>query len=435
MSNLRPFQIFALAIFGFLGILSVVLLSTFSPGVNQEEFAYGDSVVIWGTLDYAAFRETFLGIGKDDKSFERAVSYEEIDERRFDDILVSAIAEGRGPDLVLLPSTELVRQRDRLLALSYETFPMRDFRDWYVDGAEIYARPDGVYAIPMFVDPLMMYWNRDIFATGGLAEAPTTWEYVVNYVVPSLTLRDNRRNILRASLPFGEVQNVRNAKETLLTLALQSGSPLVVEDNGRYKVEFNESTQEGLPPFEAAVQFYVGFSNPNSTLYTWNRSQPLDRNAFVAGDLAMYIGFASELPGLREQNPNLNFDITQIPQGASATVRRTYGEFYGLAILKTSQNQAGAYRAARLIASPAISGQLSESLDIAPVSRSVLAQGSTDPYRNSMLGAALTARGWLDPDSNETRGIFATLVEDINSGRSSLNSAIKDALQRIRLTF
>lgn len=436
MSNLRPFQIFALGIFGFLAILSVVLLSNFSRDPNPEDFVYGDKVVIWGTLDLAVFRSVFLEIGKDDKAFERAVSYEEIDPRRFDEILVSAIAEGRGPDIVLLPSSELVRQRSRLLALSYEMLPMRTFRDRYIDGAEIFARPDGIYAIPLFADPLMMYWNRDIFATGGLAEAPATWEYVVNYVVPNLTLKDNRRNILQASLPFGEVENVRNAKEILLTLAMQSGSRLVYEDGTKYEVELNEAVaQSGLPPFEAAVQFFVNFSNPNSKLYSWNRSQPMDRNAFASGDLAMYLGYASELPSVLDLNPNLNFDMTQVPQGASATIRRTYGEFYGLAILKSSRNPQGSFRVAELVASPRVSAVLSEELGLAPVSRSVLAAGSADPYRNNILGAALASRGWLDPDAAETKSIFVSLIEEVNSGRSSLNSAVKDAEQRIRLAF
>lgn len=435
MSNLRPFQIFALAIFGFLAILSVVLLSTFSPGVKKEAFTYGEQVRIWGTLDLAAFRTTFLEIGKTDKEFER-VSYEQIDAREFDNVLVRAIAEGRGPDMIVLPSSELVRQRNRILALSYDMLPKRDFRDRYVDGAEIFARPDGVYAIPVFVDPLMLYWNRDIFASGGLAEAPTTWEYVVNYVVPNLTLKDNKRNILQATLPFGEVENVRNAKEIILTLAMQSGSKLVEEVDGSYRVELNRSTtQTGLPPFEAAIQFYINFSNPNSKLYSWNRSQPLDRNAFTAGDLALYAGFGSELKSLQEQNPNLNFDMTQMPQGASATVRRTFGEFYGLAILKSSSNPQGAYQAANRIASPQVSASLSERLGLAPVSRSVLAAGSADPFRNNLLGAALTSRGWLDPDADKTLSIFSTLIEDVTSGRETLNASIKDTEQRIKLVF
>ncbi len=38
------------------------------------------------------------------------------------------------------------------------------------------------------------------------------------------------------------------------------------------------------------------------------------KNMFLAGDLALYFGFASELDDLKNKNPNLNFDVTLFPQ-------------------------------------------------------------------------------------------------------------------------
>src|SRR5690606_26735427 len=147
-------------------------------------------------------------------------------------------------------------------------------------------------------------------------------------------------------------------KETLLLLALQSGSQMVSAQEDRYKVNLNIPIQQGArAPLESAVQFYTDFSNVNSPLYTWNRSMPLDKNAFIAGDLGLYFGFASEVADIEGKNPNLNFDVAMVPQGSSATALRTYGDFYALSIPRASDNAAGAFRVAQVL-SGARSSQL-----------------------------------------------------------------------------
>jgi len=425
-----------LGVFAFLAVVGIFLLSGFTRDGSVDDDAYGDRVLIWGTLDAEAFRATISNISTTNDAF-RVVEYRQVDERSFNDTFVNALAEGRSPDLILLSNTELVRQRNRLLALSYEdTISLRDFRDKNVDGAEIFARADGVYALPLVVDPIVMYWNRDIFASNGLAQAPTTWEYIVSTIVPTLTRRDDNRNILMSALAFGEVRNVRNAKELLLLLAIQSGSKLISEEGSRYVVELDRSVSGGgLPPLEAATQFYSNFSNSNGQLYSWNRSQPVDRNAFVSEDLAMYFGFGSELSEILEQNPNLNFDVAPVPQGASATILRTYGEFYGFAIPKASPNVQGAYLAANVFTQPSVALSLSERLGMAPVERTAIAAGSNNAYRKVVMNAALIARSWLDPNTAQTDMIFQDMIEDVTSGRKSLSSSVNDAEQKVQLAF
>lgn len=433
--NLRPFQIVMLALFAILAVVGIILLSTFESNRQEEAQKYGAQVLIWGTLEERAFRNVIDEIENTDEGF-AAVEYRQVDSRSFNDTLVTAIAEGRSPDLILLPSSELVRQRNRLIAISYEQYPLRDFKDINVDGAEIFALENGVYAVPLLVNPIVMFWNRDLFASNGLAQAPTSWEYIVDTVAPALTRTDSSRNVLQATLAFGEVRNVQNAKEMLLMLAMQAGSKLIYENQNRYVVELNSATSEnGSPPLVAATQFYTSFSNSNSSLYNWNRSEPLDRNAFTSGELGMYFGFASELESILEQNPNLNFDMTAVPQGASATVKRTYGEFYGLAIPRASQNAAGAFAVAQVLADPQAASFLAESLGMAPVARTSVAGGSINPFRQVILSAALIARGWLDPNSAATDAAFQDMIEDVTSGRQSPSSSVADAEQRIRLAF
>jgi ABC-type glycerol-3-phosphate transport system substrate-binding protein len=435
MTNIRPFQIITLAIFVVLSILAVLLLSGYTPSSTEEQQRFGERVQIWGTLPSSAFSEILDNLRGSDKAFE-VVNYTQIDERNFNNNFVNAVAEGRSPDLLLISNTQVINNRNKLLVTSYESFPLRNFKDTYVDGAEVFALVDGIYAFPLGVDPLVMYWNRDIFSANGFSGPPSTWEEVISSTVPTLTKRDNNRNVLQASLAFGEMRNVQNAKEIVLLLALQSGSRMIYEANNQYQVALNQSSLEtGLPPLEAAVQFYTNFNNSNTSLYTWNRSQSLDRNAFVSGDLALYFGFGSELATISTQNPNLNFDVTVVPQGASATVQRTYGRFYGFAIPRASQNVAGAYAVAQAFVRPEVSSALNDSLGLAPVSRTTIAAGTADEFKSVIFRTALIARGWLDPNPVETKQIIEGIIEDVTSARKSISASVKDGEQKIRLSF
>lgn len=436
MLSLRPFQIALLVGFLFLAFASLILLQNFSPVSGTENNIYGNRVVVWGPFPYNEVAAVISNIADQDEQFE-VVDYVSIPPEQFAGRFVNAIAEGNSPDLVMLPHTELVSQRSKLQPIPYDTdgFSLRDIRDTYIDGTELFALQDGMYGVPYLVDPLLMYWNRDLFAGAGFTGAPTTWEQVVGEVTTSLTIRDNSRNLMQSAVAFGEVRNVRNAVPVLSLLAMQSGSQLVNETSRGYEVALNETAGSGRPPLDSALQFYTDFANASNPLYSWNRARPEDRLAFIGAQLAIYFGFASEANMIQERNPNLNFDASLPPQGANATVRRTYGTFYSLAIPRASQNQQGAFNAARVLANPQNSLDMAVAVNHVPTNRSALRADITDPYTEVAYQAALFARGWLSPSPTATAAAFEAMVEDVNSSRSRVNSAVADALNRLIMAY
>ncbi len=434
MSNLRPFQIVLLAVFAVMALVALVLIGNYRPSASTEEQLYGGQVIIWGSLPSEAFTPIFNTLKDQNENF-KVVRYTQVDARNFNSDLVNAIAEGRSPDLIVLPHHQLVNLRAKLLPIPYESLPERQFRDSYVDGAEIFALRDGVYALPFVVDPIILYWNRDIFSGAGLAQAPTTWEGLVGSVVPALTQRDSNRSILRSAIAFGEYRNVRNATAVFSMLLLQSGSRMVEEGDRGYVVALNQGQQTSRAPMDATLQFYTDFANANSPAYSWNRALAEDRTAFIAGDLALYFGFGSEVGLISDRNPNLNFDAAMVPQGANATIRRTYGNFYGFAIPRAAGNSNGAYAAAQTLARPDVALALSRELQMAPVHRSVLGGGSSGAFEQIIFNAALISAGWLDPNPASTGGILQTMIEDVASNRARISEAVSDAVDRITLSF
>ncbi len=435
MPTSRPFQIVLIVAFAFLALASLVLIRFYKAPSSTAQLAYGEAVTIWGTLPYQTVKEVLNSITDKDDAFS-VVDYVYVRPETFSNDLVNAIAEGRSPDLVILPHTELVRQRSKLLPIPYTTtgFSEREIKSRFIDGAEIFALNDGLYAIPLLVDPLLMYWNRDLLASAGFANPPQTWEQLVGSYITTLTKQDAARALNQSTVAFGEYRNVENAYGVLSVLLLQAGSKMVSEQNNKYVVELNDNVSSGRPPLESVLQFYADFANPASSLYTWNRALPQDQLQFIGGSLALYFGHTSEAPYLEDKNPNLNFDVAIPPQGSGATVQRDYGTFYGLAIPRASSNHNGAFNAAVVLAKPENQQKLARALTMVPVERSLM--GSSDgAFEAVTYQAALIARGWLSPNLSTTNSAFQTMVEDVASNRSTVSEAVRDALDRIILAY
>lgn len=431
MNNIRPFELFLIIGFGLLGLLALGLLATYKPPTDDTKAALNGSVEIWGTLPSAAFYKVLEPLAKAQPAY-NVISYKQIDEQSFDKDLLNALAEDKGPDIVLLPHEQLVAYRSKIEPIPYESFPERDFRNVYADGAEIWAMQDGIYGYPIAIDPLVMYWNRDILANKNVLSAPTTWEAVVNNIIPSFVERDFNRNVTVSPIAFGEYRNVTNAQDILSMLTIQGGSSLVTESkDGRYQLLLNQSAAGGREPLEAAATFYTNFSSPSNPLYSWNRARANDREAFLSEDLILYFGKGSEARGLAAQNPNLNFDIAEVPQGAMATIRRTYASFYAFSLLRASDNKQGAYIAMQFLAGASFATPYAEALGMAPAQRTALSVGSADVYGRINYSSAIMARGWLSPAPQVVDTTFTQMVEDILANRKRPREAADDAVGRL----
>lgn len=433
MQNIRPFEIALIGIFAVAGIIGLFYISNYDSS-GDDPLPFGAGISMWGTLDQNIVDDFLVEMSSVDKALE-VVTYTQIDARRFDSELVNAIAEGRSPDLVIMPHELLVSYRTKLQPISFETMSERAFRDTYIDGADIFKLSDGIYGIPFAVDPLVMYWNRDIFSSSGLASPPKTWESLVSQTTKAVVRLDDERNITQSAVAFGEYVNVTHAKNILSMLFLQAGSTLVEEKEKTYSVTLNEGGDSALSPGDAVLTFYTQFSLQTKDLYSWNRAKNTDRTEFLNGTLGMYFGKGSETKALERENANLNFDIAPIPQGSGSTIQRDYGDFYAFAIPRASQNIQGAYAVASLFGNVVNAQKLADAFNFAPVHRTLFEGPEADPTKAVIYQSALISHGWLDPSPKESEDIFRKAVEEVSSGRARLKSVIMDTVQELESLF
>lgn len=424
-TTLTLFQVVILAIFGVFAVAGVIYFARGTYGSGAGRIG---EVLIWGTLDDRAFSATIRSLGEDDERLLH-IAYERHDSRTFAADLAEAIASGRGPDLFLLEEDYILKDQGKVVP-----FPLngdngvseRKFTDTFIDGAELYWTPQGALGIPIAIDPLVLYINRDMLATAGFAKPPTSWNEVFD-IAESVTRKSESGNITKSAIALGEYDNVTHAKEILATLIMQAGSPITIRDaEGRVRPALGATAATLQQPTQSALRFYTEFSNPAKSVYSWNRALPSSQVSFADGNVALYVGFASELPLIRARNPNLNFTVAMLPQIQETARAVTYARMYALAVPNGSRNPEGARTVALILGGTEASRIMAQARGTPSPRRDVLAEakdGTEAVFRDS----AIIGHGWLDPDPERSAGIFRGMIEGAISGAARLSEAAQQA--------
>lgn len=426
---MRPFNIIVIGIFAALAIGAVIVFATFSA-LSSNKIG---TVVIWGSLPKDIVTAPLETLKKGNTTYDQ-VNYVEIAPDQLISKLVEAIAAGRGPDLVVFPAADLIRESDKLTTISYADYSRRDFQNTFVQAGEVFLNVNGLSGIPFTIDPLVLYWNRGLFSSVGISRAPLYWDEITD-IAPKITKAEQNGTLTRSAVALGVWDNIPHAKEIYLTLVNQLGNEVVaLKEKGGYQSVFESAATDVSNPADSALRFYTDFADPVKPGYSWNSSEPDARDAFVKGTLGMYFGFASELSGIRAANPNLNFDVAPVPQvrgGGSAVA----SELTALSIPRGSQNPAGALLVAKAMTSADSERTLSLGLHIPSARRDVGGNNPADPYAAMFRNAALVAFSFLDPDPAATDAIFKRMVESVLSGKLQVSEATHNADAELQALF
>ncbi len=427
LNTLRPFQIAVMGAFGVLALIGLIVFATYKP--SDLGTANVGKVVVWGIVPADAMEGAMAELTQD-KSY-RGVSYEYVRPESFASELANALAAGAGPDLILISQEELMSQEEKLSLISFDSIPERTYRDKFASLFEIYLTKEGTYGIPMMADPMVLYYNRATLSASGIASPPTTWAGVRG-LVNTLTTRMGE-SIAKSAIPFGSYGNVTNARGILSTLFLQAGSRITGNDSqGRLRSTIADSTGNGTGnPVQGALLYYAEFADPVKPFYTWNSALQESRQAFLSGSLAFYPGYASEARSLASANPNLDFDMARMPQPEEGGTKTVYAKAYAFSIPKVSKNQAGAYMAALALSGSGPATAAAKDAGMAPALRALIATPPEDLYSPVFYPDVLIARGWLSPAPSVTDGIFAGMMQNVISGRTSVSEALKNAAESI----
>lgn len=374
----------------------------------------------------------------------------------YEEQLISALAAGRGPDILTVHNTWLPEHRDLLAPVpTINDFPevtdraeRRDledriaalpqlgtYRDTYVPVvSDDFISENQIYAMPLYVDSLALYYNLDLLGSGGFPNPPRTWTEFAN-IASKLTIKDDNNNIIRAGAAMGTSGNINRSTDLLSTLMMQNGAQPV--DGSLTFAAFNRDVElasgaKSNPGIDA-LTFYTNFANGSKNEYSWS----LDPNvwysidSFAAGQAAMMINYSHQVDAVRAKNAKLNFDVAPLPQRDDSTFDVTYANYWGQAVSQGSDVKLEAWEFLNYITRDDNNLSYLQAEQKPPAKRSMIAAFENDLDLRVFAQQSAVAKSFYTPDINLTETVFARAIDDVNFGRRTPEEAINVAASQI----
>lgn len=420
----------------FAAFFAVLIFSGKLPGVGKKEVKPQGDIVIWGTLPDTMMLPIVQKFNPGEAKTYR-ISYREINENDFDRILVESLANGAGPDLIIAPYQTMLAQISRVSPFPVKSLNEKKFKDSYVDGAsDVFWSPSGAIALPVSIDPLVLFYNRTLFSRHLVVNPPKDWAEVVEDVI-KLTVVNEKNEFLESGIALGSPVTPY-AKDIIMAIVAQQGQLPVLKQTGSngsiYTVTANRPTTPKSPvyPLTTALRYFTQFADPAQQAYTWNQYSKDASEAFVSEKVAMYIGFSSELRSLRARNPRAQFEMANFPQtqdskGVMSNV--TGMRMHGIARLRSSRNPDAALAAQVALAGGTWSLAISSVLGGVPASR---VYASTSGLSSVILNGMLTARGWQDKFRSKSEAYVTTMISDSLNNRATVTDAANMFVTRMQ---
>ena len=392
---------------GVVGVIIVVFLAIlFAGGRKSTERV---NLTVWGVDDELAWDYTIHQYQKSHPSVR--IEYTELTEDSYEEDLINALAAGRGPDIFMINNRWTVKHADKTVPMPAGKLSTSDFTGLFPQVAEHdFLTAEGqIYGLPLSIDTLALFYNRNIFDRKSVALPPKTWEEFLA-VIPKLRSVDKSGNLTLAAAAVGEsTENIPNAPDILELLMLQTGG-LSPEE---YPSDSVRSEEAGN-----ALEFYIRFTSPTSTAYAWNSSFPSAIESFAKGKVAMIFGYARDVADIRAQNPFLNFAVAPAPQ-ADLNQAVTIANYWGLAVSSKTQSPEAAWDFILFAATDKDStSYYLNSTARPPALRSLIEERLNDVNFGVFARQALTARGFFQGDDAAFREIFDGAIRKTLSGRS-----------------
>ena len=409
----------------------ILILRNISGGGTGQRVA----LEFWGVFDD---RTAFDGVirGFQNQNPNVTISYRQFSFGDYEGEIVNALAAGRGPDIWMIHNTWLPKHIDKLTPLPSRfkgidgpAMTFKDFQNQFVDVAvNDLTSESQIYGIPLYVDTLALYYNKDLFNNAGITVPPKNWEEF-NSIVERLAKLDDSGNIIQSGAATGTAKNINRSTDILMALMLQSGVQMT--DFDKTSATFARSVNN-TPVGEVALRYYTDFANPSVRTYSWNDSQHYSIDAFSEGQTAMMFNYSHQIAALNEKSSRLNYAVAPMPQ-INETDIKNYANYWAVAVSRSSLSSDVAWQFLSYLASKdGTSNYLTQTFRPS-ARRDIIDVQKNDLTLGVFANQVLTAKSWYQIDSSAIESIFAEMIDDVNFGRLSIREAIQNAESEVNV--
>ena len=347
--------------------------------------------------------------------------------------ILAALAAGVPPDVCQMNATEVAKygQWGTLVALD-------QFADWdtvkeRIPGGAIQTFGGHVYAMPWRTNPVMLFYNKGLFAEAGLDpdKPPATWSELLAAAEKLTRDADGDGNIDHwAFVAYPDIHKFYRPYFLWSPLYYSAtGGKGVIADNGSAAIV---NSPEGLKTLEFLEEIYSKYAPLDITSY---------KDAFYQGQGAMLTAGTYMVPRIQEAAPDMEFGMVPIPIPDDGPVDHaiTHSDERDLVIFSLSEQQEAAWEFVKFISSPEQAVTMMESTGMYLVLKDltdypdVAAYLSQDPF---MLAGAQEMNYIRLPVAHpKHQEIYAALANELSAclvvGQKTPEQALADAETKI----
>ncbi len=398
-------------------IVSLFTLTGFGCRRNTSLVGSNTKILVWGLWQDSSAIEPVIKAFKEITGAD--VEYKKIGSvGSYEKTLLEDLAQGRGPDVFVVHHTWVESKRGLMNPAPTDIIDEKALKEEFVDVVDKDLVRDGaIYALPVSVDTLGLYYNRDLLNAAGVARPPMTWNDF-QQAVQKITRVTRFGTISQSAVALGTAANINRAPDILQLLLLQSGLNIkdAVTNNVRLTGDMGQRS----------LTFYTDFSNKAKKVFTWDLLQDYSLDAFAEGKTTMMINYSYHIPTIQAKNPRLQFGVAKVPQIAdSAPV--TFASYWPYAVSNTSKNSQIAWRFVRFLTSAQGSALLNQSMVNPPARRDGVEAAARDPLYGAFAEQSLTAATWPRVDIVASDAIFNKMIDDVVTGAAAIDTSLSRA--------
>lgn len=386
-------------------------------------------ITVWGIFDNAETMRPFI------QAFTAAVPGAKVEYKKvspvdsYEQTLRVALSERRGPDVFLVNNSWMPRWKDALLPAPTTLVPVSSVSGGQGQFVDVVGKDmiwdNRVMGLPLFVDTLGLYYNKDLFNSSGIARPPRTWQEVQEIVKRVTKFNKIEPNQIDSSgIAMGTGANVNRASDILSILMMQNGVTMLKNDG---MPAFGESADA-----VGALNFYTNFANTQKDVYTWNPTSHYSIDSFAEGSSAMMINYSYNMETIRAKNPRLNFAVASLPQVDSTSTPVSYANYWALAVSGQSTNPDIAWRFVKFMTDTAQARTYLEKSGYPPARRDLVQELQNDSRIGVFAKQALNGVSWKQADNRVVDELFTEAADAVVAGQGSAENMLKKAAEQLK---
>lgn len=281
------------------------------------------------------------------------------------------------------------------------------------------------YAIPLMIDNLALFYNKELLAATG-ETPPRTW-WGMQDLAKNIKVTDEKGNLKIASVPLGTTNNIDHWSDILGLMMVQNGVNL-------------EQPTTDPELIQDVLEFYSLFYVRDKV---WDATFPNSTLAFATNKTIFYFGPSWRIFNIVDINPNLDFAVTSVPKlpkdlkrndpeaverGEGELSERNWASYWAEGVSAQSKNQKEAWKFLEFLSQKENLQQLYQAAsqirafgEIYPV-KDLASSLSSNPKLSPFISQADTSYSWYLCSATHDNGPNDVMIQYFENAINSINN-------------